>query len=217
MIFESGISVQLENWVEAKQGVKLYWPWELDFLLDIQASQPAWLTWIMKILSLLGSAGALWIVISIICAIIPKSRKCGFTMIFAMVITFIIGNLILKNVLARFRPCWVYDLSQIGNEMHIKIPTDYSFPSGHTMNGVTASLVILFYTIKSKRTVWMGAVAVVLAGLIAFSRMYLFVHWPTDIIVGALVGIIDAIIAYFVMKKVFELVDKARAKKNAAN
>lgn len=198
-----------------RPGVNLYWGWELDFLTNIQNLHNPVLDVIMKIFTTLGEAGLLWIAISIVLAIIPKTRKCGFTMMLSMILTLAIGNGILKNVLARMRPCWVYDLSQIGKEMLIKLPKDYSFPSGHTMNGVTASMVILFYSVKNKKTILAGIGAVLMAAIIAFSRMYLFVHWPTDIMVGALVGLVDAIISFFVMKKVYPIITaKIAAKKN---
>ncbi len=201
---------------ELKDGIMLYWQWEMDFLIKVQEGHVGWLDAIMKFLSTIGDAGILWIVISVILAIIPKTRKCGFTMMLSMVLTLAIGNGILKNVISRFRPCWVYDLADIGKSMLIKVPTDYSFPSGHTMNGVTASVVIFIYSLKNKKAVPAGVAAIVLAGLIAFSRMYLFVHWPTDIMAGAVVGLIDAIISYFIMTKlVFPAVEKAIANKKA--
>ena len=180
--------------------------WEMPFLQTLQSAHSAPLDLIMKIFTYAGEAGILWIVISVILAIIPKTRKCGFTMMFAMALTFIIGNLVLKNLIARGRPCWIDD----SINMLIKRPTDFSFPSGHTMNGITASLCIFFYYHKS------GIGAIVVACIIAFSRMYLFVHWPTDIICGALIGAIDAVISYFVIKKIYEAVVASIQKKKAA-
>lgn len=175
-----------------------YFPWEMDFLYAIQNIRSAPLDVIMKIITTLGNGGILWIAIAIILAIIPKTRKCGLTMGFAMAITFILGNLVFKNLLMRGRPCWV----DTSIDMLVKIPKDFSFPSGHTMNGVTASLCLFFYYKKP------GIAAIIVACAIAFSRMYVFVHWPTDIICGALLGAIDAVIAFFVVKKIYELVQK---------
>ncbi len=185
---------------------EFHFAWEMDFLQALQGIHSAPLDVIMKIVTYLGEAGLLWIALSIVLAIIPKTRKCGFTMMFAMAITFILGNLVFKNIIARGRPCWVDE----SVAMLIKKPHDFSFPSGHTMNGITASLCIFFYYHKA------GIGAIVVACLIAFSRMYLFVHWPTDIIGGMLLGAIDAVISFFVVKKIYESVVRAIEKKKAA-
>lgn len=191
-----------------KAGDILYWMWELDFLKSIPRED--WLTIIMKVFTYLGEAGALWILLSIVLCIFAKTRKTGATMMLSMIVTVIIGNVILKNCFARFRPAWVDEAFFNSIKYHIGIPNDYSFPSGHTMNGVTASMCILFCTIKEKKNVIYGVGAVVLAGIIAFSRMYLFVHWPTDIIAGAVVGLIIAIASFFIMdKKLWAVIDKA--------
>ncbi len=180
-------------------------PWEMDFLLSIQNMHSAPLDVIMKIFTYLGEAGILWIAISLVLAIVPKTRKCGFTMMFAMAVTFILGNLVFKNLIARGRPCWINE----SVEMLIKRPHDFSFPSGHTMNGITASLCIFFYYHKA------GIGAIVVACIIAFSRMYLFVHWPTDILAGILLGAVDAVISYFVIGKIYEsVVSSIQKRKN---
>lgn len=197
-----------------KAGDIIYWLWEIKFLESIPRED--WLTIIMKVFTYLGEGGAMWIVLSIVLAIFAKTRKTGFTMMISMIGAVIIGNVILKNCFARFRPCWVISDTFNGTEFfnsikyHISIPNDYSFPSGHTMNGVTASMSILFCTMKDKKKVFYGIGAVVLACIIAFSRMYLLVHWPTDIIAGAFVGLVIAIGSYIIMdKKLWAVIDKA--------
>jgi len=193
-----------------KVGDIFYWMWEMDFLKSIPRAD--WFTIIMKIFTYLGEAGAMWIILSIVLCIFAKTRKTGATMMLSMIVTVIIGNVILKNCFARFRPAWV-DVDFFNSiKYHIGIPSDYSFPSGHTMNGVTASMCILFCAIKDKKNILAGVGAVIVAGIIAFSRMYLFVHWPTDIMAGALVGLIIAIVSFIVMdKKLWAVIDKACA------
>lgn len=107
-------------------------------------------------------------------------------MVISMAITFIIGNLILKNLIARQRPCWLD--TQIA--LLIKSPKDYSFPSGHSMNGFAASIALLCNDKK------LGIPAVILASLIAFSRLYHFVHFPTDVMVGILISTTVAILVH---------------------
>lgn len=203
----------------SKVGDILFWQWEADFLSNIYRAD--WLTVIMKIFTYLGEGGVMWILLSILLAVFAKTRKCGFTMMLSMILTLIIGNGILKNCFARFRPCWIENTDSItfgvqsGKEIFMSIKNtismpvkDYSFPSGHTMNGFTAAMCILFCTIKEKKKVYLGALAVIVAGIIAFSRMYLVVHWPTDIMGGIIVGTVTAIISFTIMdKKLWSVID----------
>ena len=156
--------------------------WEFDFLYALQKMHgPVWDS-IMVFLSALGNAGILWIAIGVFLCIFPKYRKWGFQMIAAMALTFLVGNLILKNLIARERPCWLD--SQV--PLLLESPKDYSFPSGHSLNGFTAATTLLFFDRR------LGIPAVILASLIAFSRLYLFVHFPTDVFVGIVMGLVIA-------------------------
>ncbi len=165
--------------------------WEFDILYAIQEIHHPILDQIMIVLSTIGNAGVVWIVLAILLLIPEKYRKCGIQMLVAMVITFIVGNLILKNLVARDRPSWI----DPNVALLFENPTDYSFPSGHTMNGFTAATVLLCC---DKR---FGIPAVVLASLIAFSRLYHFVHFPTDVLAGVVVGIVVALLVNGVFEK----------------
>ncbi|MBQ7781068.1 MAG: phosphatase PAP2 family protein [Lachnospiraceae bacterium] len=169
---------------------------ELEILHAIQKMHTDWLDPIMVFLSALGNGGMIWIALSIVLVVPKRTRACGLTMMGAMALSFLIGNLFLKNVIARPRP-FVVDSSVT---LLIPKPGEYSFPSGHTLNSVTAATVIFLYFKKA------GIAALVLAGLIAFSRMYLFVHYPTDILGGIILGIMDAMLAY----KITQMVIKKR-------
>lgn len=164
---------------------------ELQFLYMLQEWHTPVLDKIMVFITNLGNAGTFWICLGLVLAIVPKTRKCGICMLLAMALTFILGNLILKNVVARPRPF------TIATEVGLKIPRpgEYSFPSGHTMNAFSgATSIFLFY----KKP---GVVALVLATAIAFSRMYLFVHYPTDILAGMILGIVDALLIFRLTSK----------------
>lgn len=166
--------------------------WELSYLHTLQNFSNPIIDKIMVLLSMLGNAGVIWILAAVILLISKKYRKTGIQMIAAMLITFIIGNLILKNVIHRPRP-YVVDPTIIPKVVK---PSEFSFPSGHTMNGVTASLTIF---LRDKR---LGIAAIVLALLIAFSRIYNLVHFPTDVIGGIVIGICSAILVeWYVMRK----------------
>lgn len=113
--------------------------WEFDILYALQKIHQPVLDHIMTGLSTIGNAGIFWIVLGLALCIPKKYRKIGIQMVISMAITFIIGNLILKNLIARQRPCWLD--TQIA--LLIKSPKDYSFPSGHSMNGFAASIALL--------------------------------------------------------------------------
>lgn len=112
-------------------------------------------------------------------------------MALALVFDVILCNGILKNAVARTRP---FDVNT-GISLLVKKPTDYSFPSGHTAASFAAVTVLFFAKEKYRYP------ALVLAVLIAFSRLYLYVHYPTDILGGILVGILCGVIAYLITKK----------------
>ncbi len=147
---------------------------------------------LMIFLTYLGENGIFWIGISIILMCIQKTRKCGIYMIISMGIGFIIGNLIIKNAVARPRPCWI-DQSII---LLIENPTDYSFISGHTLASFESAIMIFLFNKK-----W-GIAAIILATLIGISRMYLFVHFPTDVLGGAIIGTAISICVYILGNKI---------------
>lgn len=155
---------------------------ELQILHMIQGLRNDWLDSAMILFSAIGNHGICWIIVSIILAVIPRTRKCGFAMMASMALTFLLGNILLKNFIARPRPCAV-DKSVT---LLIPFPSEYSFPSGHTANGFAAAVIIFAYYHKA------GIAALAAASVIAFSRMYLFVHYPTDILGGMILGTLDA-------------------------
>ncbi len=134
----------------------------------------------------LGDAGIVWILLAIVLLCFKKTRKCGLLILIAMGIGLIIGNGLIKNVVKRARPCWL-DSSV---PLLIKKPLDYSFPSGHTLASFEAFVMIFLHNKK-----W-GIVSGLLAVLIAFSRLYLFVHFPTDVLAGAIFGTVISIVTY---------------------
>lgn len=164
---------------------------ELELLYMIQGWHQEWLTPILRFLTTIGEHGICWIILSVILALIPKTRKCGLTMMAAMALTFLLGNVLLKNLIARPRPCAV-DTSV---RLLIPYPSEYSFPSGHTSNGFSAAATLLaYYRIP-------GILALVVAAIIAFSRLYFFVHYPTDILGGMLLGCFDAWLILYGIRK----------------
>jgi len=138
---------------------------------------------IMPFITILGSGGFIWIIIAFIFIVKKKFRKDGFLLICSLLFCLLIGNLTLKPLVARIRPCDI----NTAVTLLIERPTDFSFPSGHTMTSFASTLVIFNANKK------MGFAALVLASLIAFSRLYLYVHFPSDIIAGLAIGLLISI------------------------
>ncbi|MGI5969228.1 MAG: phosphatase PAP2 family protein [Lachnospiraceae bacterium] len=144
---------------------------------------------IVPLISGLGNAGIIWIALTLVLLVIPKTRRSGLIMALALIADLILCNGILKNLVARTRP---YDVNTVVNLL-IEKPVDYSFPSGHTAASFAA--VTALYLAGEKK-LWKPAL--VLSILIAFTRMYLYVHYPTDILGGIAVGIISGYIGFFI-------------------
>lgn len=133
---------------------------------------------LMPKITLLGNGGAVWILAAGLLAT-KKYRKYGAFLLAGLAVGVLAGNLTLKPLIARPRPCWLDESVQL----LIANPTDYSFPSGHTLSSVIGATVLT----KANRK--FGLAAIPLAALIAFSRLYLYVHFPTDILGAAAPGV----------------------------
>lgn len=140
---------------------------------------------LMEITAKLGDKGIIWIISAALMMMWKKYNRCGVTTLASLAAGAVVGNLLLKNIFQRERPCWIND----GIEMLIAIPRDYSFPSGHTLSAVAAAVTVYHFDKK------LSVPFCIFAVMTAFSRLYLYVHFPTDVIVGAVVG---AATAYFV-------------------
>ena len=114
--------------------------WEFDILYAIQSIRTPFLDKVMAFLSTIGNAGALWIVIGVVLCISKKYRRGGMQMLSAELLSFIVGNLIIKNMVDRLRPCQIDETVSL----IVKIPFDSSFPSGHTLNGISAAVTLMF-------------------------------------------------------------------------
>ncbi|NLL92945.1 MAG: phosphatase PAP2 family protein [Clostridiales bacterium] len=178
---------------------------ELNILNAIQNIRCDFLDKLMVAITSLGDAGIVWIVIAVILLFIKKYRKIGITIILAITFSLIFTNGIIKPLVDRERPfTYVNDIILL-----IATPTDSSFPSGHSSASFAAATAIFCWNKKY------GICAYVLAGAIAFSRMYIFVHFPTDVGVGMILGIIYGIMAFFAVKKFLSIrEERVNPKKN---
>jgi Membrane-associated phospholipid phosphatase len=149
------------------------------------------LTPIFKFITHLGDVGIVWIALTVLCLVFIKYRKVGCLAAFSLIGSVLINNLILKNLIARVRP---YE-AVAGLNRIIEAQSDHSFPSGHT--GASFAAAVIFFIYLPKR---FGIPALVLAVLISFSRLYVGVHYVTDVIAGALISTAIAIIIWQIDK-----------------
>ena len=164
---------------------------ELDILLYINTHlKNDFLDFLMPIISFFSDAGWLWIAIAVAMLFMKKYRRYGVALSIGLVLCLLIGNLGLKPLIARPRPYDAYS----GIELIIEKLSDFSFPSGHTYSAFCGATV-LFYMNKK-----IGYGAFALAVLTAFSRLYLFVHYPTDVLAGIVMGVSLALLSMYLVK-----------------
>lgn len=160
----------------------------------------AFLDAVMPIITMFGDAGIFWIGVAVLLLFLPKYRKVGLSMGAALILGLLVCNLTLKPLVARIRP-YEYQLIHFQKtiELLIQAPHDFSFPSGHTIASFEAATVLCIHSKK------LGIPALILASLIAFSRLYLYVHYPTDVLFSLVLGICFAFLGNFLVNKGFSL------------
>lgn len=139
----------------------------------------------------LGDAGILWICISLLLLSCKRYRQSGIILILTLIISSVVGVVIIKPAVSRLRP-FVLAAQDI---TFITPPGGYSFPSGHTISSVSSAVCIY----KADKNA--GILAVIIAALISYSRMYFYVHYPTDVLMGFLMGIIIPTILFILTDK----------------
>ncbi len=151
---------------------------------------------VMPVITLLGDAGIFWIALAVLMLFFPKYRKIGLSMGVSLLIGLLVCNITLKPLVARIRP-YDYQWEVYGKEIALLISAqhDFSFPSGHTIASFEGAVAITLYNKK------LGIPALVLACLIAFSRLYLYVHYPTDVIASVILGTGIAFLGTWLVKK----------------
>lgn len=154
--------------------------------LRIDALTPFW-----KVTTFLGNAGWFWIVLAVALLVPKKTRRTGIAALLSLAVGFLITNVLLKNIVARPRPFDAYtEIIPL-----IIRPTDFSFPSGHTCASFACALI--FFRMLPKKY---GVPAVILAGMVAFSRLYLGVHYPGDVLGGFLVAVFASTLVYHLVQ-----------------
>ena len=212
----------------------------------IQSIQSPILTSIMVVITTLGDEGIIFIAAGLVMAVTKKYRKIGIAVLASLVVMLILNNLVLKEMLERVRPFYIFDLEGLLADKQAfidagrlskfdvmvekigalteKYPemaqkwlstyhypdfveklTSFSFPSGHTSSAFAACAAILFLNRK------IGIPAMVFAALMGFSRIYVEVHYCTDVLGGAIVGIIYAVVGVLIAKALYPVVEKVLA------
>ncbi|MBO6215248.1 MAG: phosphatase PAP2 family protein [Lachnospiraceae bacterium] len=172
--------------------------WEFDVLYFFQSLHNPVGDAIWPLISLLGDKGLFCALTSVLILIFVKDKRVGLTMIGAWILDVLICNVCLKPLVMRDRPCWIDPTVQL----LVETPDDYSFPSGHS--GIMFSWAVSIFMYHKR----FGIAAIALGVLVMLSRLYLFVHFPTDVLVGALCGTIAAIISYFIVKRFWPDIEK---------
>ena len=179
------------------KGIKM----ETNILLYIQENlRFDFLTPIMIFLTYLGDAGIVWIVLSVLFLIFKKTRKTGIMTSTALIFDLLTVNVFLKNLVARTRPYEVIE----GLTILIEKQSDFSFPSGHT--AASFGFVSVLWFSKNKK-LW--APLTLLAILISYTRLYVGVHYMTDVLGGALVGTLCGFFAVLVVNFIEKKIKKS--------
>lgn len=182
----------------------------------------------MPYITLFGEWGAFWIAVALILVLIPKTRKTGWSMGAAMALGLIICNGILKTLIARERPFLFYTVERMQQytlpELKNWVPMTQgdikwlfasdlhrSFPSGHTICCFEAATVLML------RNKWAGIPATILAFLVAYSRLYLYVHYPTDVIFSMFAGILLGLLGTAIVAIIYKVRPQKRGKYQRTN
>lgn len=137
----------------------------------------------------LGNSGWFFMTLGLLLFCFKRTRKAGVSILLSLAVGFLLGNVVLKNLIMRDRPCWI----DKAVPLLIAIPGDFSFPSGHTLAAFETAVSLYFMDRR-----W-GVIMLVFAVLMGLSRLYLFVHFPTDVLSGMALGIF---IAWFVHRMI---------------
>lgn len=145
---------------------------------------------LFPLITALGNGGAVWVVAGVCLAASKKYRRYGMMLLVSLGMTFLIINVILQPLVARPRPFQQFP----GHILLIAAPHSYSFPSGHAGSSFSSAMILL----RMDRRI--GIPCFVFAALVAFSRVFLFVHYPSDILAGAFIGVLSALLVIKLLK-----------------
>ena len=182
--------------------------WDVSVLNRIQEHMvsPFWDKF-FSIITHLGDAGLFWILIAVVMLFFKKTRKTGIMMGVALVLGLILCNGLLKNIVARVRPFdldGAYGSIKTVEDLLVSRPGDKSFPSGHTIASFEAAFVLFHW---DKR---FGVPAIIIAAAVSFSRLYLYLHFPTDVIASVLLAVLNATLAVITVNAIYRYLEKKK-------
>ncbi len=163
---------------------------ELSFLYAIPRT-PALDSFFLAVTKIAGSYGQIWLVVGIVLLIFKKTRRTGIAVLISYVFVLVFGQLILKNLFGRPRPCHIDQAFKL----LVERPSSSSFPSTHSAWAFAAATAVFMNFRKA------GIATFVVAAIIAFSRLYLFLHFPTDVITGIILGAITGFVSAKLIKE----------------
>ncbi len=176
---------------------------EASIILWIQENLRGALDSVWLFITNLGEDGILWIALGIVLLFFKKTRPMGFTVLVALLFDYLIVNITLKDLIARPRPFVVNELIE---PLVTNVSPYRSFPSGHAGGSFAAMFAVYRWAPKK-----IGIPALVLASLVALSRLYMGVHYPTDIIAGCAIGFVCSVLAYGVVRYVMRKLEEKKA------
>ena len=164
---------------------------ELDIINWIQGASP-YLDGAMVAASAAATYGAAWLILAFVLTCFPERRETGIAVLAAVAASLVVVDVVLKPAICRPRPFEVADLI-----LTVPAPSTCSFPSGHAACSFAAATAILLYDRR-----W-GLAALAFACLVGVSRVYLCLHWPTDVLAGAAVGALTAIACVWAVRRCY--------------
>lgn len=191
---------------------------DLSVFQWIQGIQNGFLDKLMAGITTLGNAGAIFIVLGLVLLFTKKHRKAGLAVIVALLVMLLCNDLFLKEFFARVRP---FDLFESDPEKYalwgteyvfpelVYKPSSYSFPSGHTASAFAAAIALLWHNKK------LGIPTTIFAAIMGFSRIYVQVHYCSDVIGGVITGTICGLVAVVIVRFLFPVADKGFNKLSA--
>lgn len=214
IVADADMTVEIKITSESFRFFDSFLPLDLSVFEWVQGIRNPILTVLMKIITTLGDEGILFIAIALILLATKKYRKIGFAMLAALAVMLVCNNFVLKSIFARERPFNLFatfpeKYSEWGGELAkyiypdmVKAPHSYSFPSGHTSSAFAAGVAILCYNRKA------GIPATIFAFIMGFTRIYVGVHYTTDVIAAAFVGVVYALLGVLITKYLFPVAEK---------
>ena len=174
-----------------------------NFVNNLSLKADGFFNPLCSLFAFLGKGGICFLIASVLLLLFKKTRRTGFTMLLAIGVGALFTNVIIKNLVARPRPYTVEEFKGFWQAVGANLESEFSFPSGHTTVAMT-SMTALFLT-SNKKWSWL---AFFVALIMAFSRVYLVVHYLTDVLAGLIVGGVSGLIAYFIGRWIYKIIDK---------